>query len=68
MAIESTTALEVRGLVTSFRTPRGTLRAVDGLSLKVPAGKTLCIAGESGCCQRPRTSTPARSSSMAVTC
>jgi oligopeptide/dipeptide ABC transporter ATP-binding protein len=49
MAIESTTALEVRGLVTSFRTPRGTLRAVDGLSLKVPAGKTLCIAGESGC-------------------
>ena len=47
--IESTTALEVRGLVTSFRTPRGHLRAVDGLSLRVPAGKTLCIAGESGC-------------------
>ena len=35
--------------MTSFATPRGTLRAVDGLSLSVPAGKTLCIAGESGC-------------------
>ncbi len=39
----------MHGLVTSFRTPRGTLRAVDGLSLKVSAGKTVCIAGESGC-------------------
>ncbi len=35
--------------MTSFSTPRGTLRAVDGLSLRVEAGKTLCIAGESGC-------------------
>ena len=43
------TTLEVNGLVTSFRTPRGALCAVDGLSLQVPAGKTLCIAGESGC-------------------
>ncbi|HEY6134989.1 MAG TPA: ABC transporter ATP-binding protein [Rubrivivax sp.] len=35
--------------MTSFRTPRGSFRAVDGLSLKVPMGKTVCIAGESGC-------------------
>ena len=35
--------------MTAFSTPRGTLRAVDGLSLRVEAGKTLCIAGESGC-------------------
>jgi oligopeptide/dipeptide ABC transporter ATP-binding protein len=47
--IDTSTTLEVRGLVTSFRTPRGTLRAVDALSLSVPAGKTVCIAGESGC-------------------
>lgn len=42
----SMTTLEVNGLVTSFRTPRGLLRAVDGLSLRVPAGKTECIAGQ----------------------
>ena len=48
-SIDSITTLEVKDLVTSFRTPRGTLRAVDGLSLQVPAGKTVCIAGESGC-------------------
>ena len=39
----------MNGPVTTFRTPRGTLRAVNGLALKVPAGKTVCIAGESGC-------------------
>jgi len=41
--------LEIDGLVTSFRTPRGTLRAVDGVSLAVYRGETVCIAGESGC-------------------
>ena len=35
--------------MTSFRTPRGTLRAVDGLTRKTSAGKTVCIVGESGC-------------------
>ena len=43
------TVLEVRHLVTSFHTRQGPLRAVDGVSLRVPAGKTLCIVGESGC-------------------
>jgi peptide/nickel transport system ATP-binding protein len=47
--IDTITALEVRQLVTSFETPRGRVRAVDGLSLQVKAGQTLCIAGESGC-------------------
>jgi peptide/nickel transport system ATP-binding protein len=41
--------LEIDGLVTSFRTPRGTVRAVDGVSLGVARGQTVCIAGESGC-------------------
>ena len=41
--------LEIDGLVTSFQTPRGTIRAVDGVSLRVERGQTVCIAGESGC-------------------
>ena len=41
--------LEIDGLVTTFRTPRGTVRAVDGVSLTVARGETVCIAGESGC-------------------
>ena len=41
--------LQVDALVTSFKTPRGTLRAVDGVSLSVARGQTVCIAGESGC-------------------
>ena len=41
--------LEIDGLVTSFQTPRGALRAVDGVSLRVQRGQTVCIAGESGC-------------------
>ncbi|WP_439273742.1 ABC transporter ATP-binding protein [Pseudochrobactrum sp. HB0163] len=41
--------LEIRNLVTEFKTPNGTIRAVDGISLKVERGKTLGIVGESGC-------------------
>jgi peptide/nickel transport system ATP-binding protein len=41
--------LEIQGLVTSFKTPRGVVRAVDGVSLSVARGQTVCIAGESGC-------------------
>ncbi len=41
--------LEIRNLVTEFKTPNGVIRAVDGISLTVERGKTLGIVGESGC-------------------
>ena len=40
--------LVVENLHTSFRTGRGTVHAVDGVSLTVAAGTTLGIVGESG--------------------
>ena len=41
--------LEIRDLVTEFRSDRGTARAVDRVSLDVRAGATLGLVGESGC-------------------
>jgi peptide/nickel transport system ATP-binding protein len=41
--------LEVRDLRTSFPVEGGELFAVDGVSLALEAGRTLCIVGESGC-------------------
>jgi len=40
--------LEVEDLHTSFRTQRGLVKAVDGVSFQVERGKTLGIVGESG--------------------
>lgn len=41
--------LEIRGLETRFETSAGTAQAVDGVSMKLRAGETLCVVGESGC-------------------
>jgi peptide/nickel transport system ATP-binding protein len=41
--------LEITGLKTHFFTRDGVVRAVDGVDLRVPAGRTVCIVGESGC-------------------
>lgn len=41
--------LEVRDLKKYFKTPKGMLHAVDGVSFTLDAGKTLGVVGESGC-------------------
>ncbi|MBT8036053.1 MAG: ABC transporter ATP-binding protein [Verrucomicrobiae bacterium] len=46
----SENVLEVKELITAFRMDDGEwLRAVDGVSFRVPKGKTVGIVGESGC-------------------
>ncbi len=41
--------LSVRDLVTTFRTDRAAVRAVDGVTFDIPEGATVGLVGESGC-------------------
>jgi len=41
--------IRVKDLHTSFFTPEGEVRAIDGVSFSVDEGKTLGLVGESGC-------------------
>src|SRR5216684_8587206 len=41
--------LEIKNLELDFLAGDARLRAVDGVSLTLEAGKTLCVVGESGC-------------------
>lgn len=45
----SDVVLKVKGLVTSFRTDDGVVRALDGVAFEIKRGKTLGVVGESGC-------------------
>jgi len=41
--------LQVKNLQTSFFTPEGEVRAIDGISFEIDESKTLGLVGESGC-------------------
>lgn len=41
--------LDIQNLKTVFDTAKGSIRAVDGVSLQLNAGETLGVVGESGC-------------------
>ncbi len=49
MTADAAPLLQVKNLVAHFFTPEGMVRAVDGFSLRIGAGETVAVVGESGC-------------------
>ena len=49
MTERTESVLSIRNLKTYFFLDEGTVRAVDGVNLEIPRGKTIGIVGESGC-------------------
>lgn len=47
-AVAGQPLLEIRGLITEFKTEAGIVRAVDDVNLHIKRGEKLCIVGESG--------------------
>ena len=43
------TLVDIRDLCTWFHSDEGVAKAVDGVSYKIPAGRTIGLVGESGC-------------------
>jgi oligopeptide/dipeptide ABC transporter ATP-binding protein len=41
--------IQIKGLRTSFFTPEGEVRAIDGVNFEIAEGRTLGLVGESGC-------------------
>ncbi|MET9020817.1 ABC transporter ATP-binding protein [Actinopolymorpha sp. NPDC004070] len=48
-AADPSTLLRITDLHTHFTSREGVVRAVDGVDLTVPKGRTVCVVGESGC-------------------
>ncbi|SDS91824.1 ABC transporter ATP-binding protein [Actinopolymorpha singaporensis] len=46
---DQSTLLRITDLHTHFTSREGVVRAVDGVDLTVPKGRTVCVVGESGC-------------------
>lgn len=47
--MEEKTLVQVKDLKKYFKTSKGMLHAVDGVSFSIPKGRTLGVVGESGC-------------------
>ena len=48
MAEKSDSMIQIRGLSVEYRTPDGTVKALNGLDLELRKGKTLGLVGETG--------------------